>query len=192
MLISVNLNVIFLNTWKQVEREDNFVTRYLVVTQNTKWSKEKWNEFESFIEGVLYDRDLSVSARLFGLFLMPFSFVFSAIVRLRLFLFSNHIIFKNKPLDCLVVIVGNLTVGGQAKLLLWRNLRRNYSKKTQGCDIESRLQEKIYPKELHNWFGLRITNLQKLLVMERKYSLILKMLETSLTCLLEICLVLLF
>ena len=32
-------------------------------------TKKKWSEFESFVEGVLYDRDLSISARLFGLFL---------------------------------------------------------------------------------------------------------------------------
>ena len=31
--------------------------------------------FESFVEGVIYDRDLSVSARIFGLFLKPFSLI---------------------------------------------------------------------------------------------------------------------
>lgn len=75
-------------------------------------SKSKWNAFESFVEGVIYDRDLSVSARLFGLFLKPFSVLFSGIVRLRLFLYQNQIFFKNKPLDCFVIVVGNLTVGG--------------------------------------------------------------------------------
>ena len=75
-------------------------------------SKSKWNAFESFVEGVIYDRDLSVSARLFGLFLKPFSVLFSGIVRLRLFLYRNQIFFKNKPLDCFVIVVGNLTVGG--------------------------------------------------------------------------------
>ena len=88
-----------LNTWKQVEREDKFITRLVVVSQNNSWFEEKWRLFEGFVEGVLYDRDLSVSARLFGLFLRPFSLVFSGIVRLRLFLYSNRIIFSNKPLD---------------------------------------------------------------------------------------------
>ena len=86
-----------------------------MVSQNNSWFEEKWRLFEGFVEGVLYDRDLSVSARLFGLFLRPFSLVFSGIVRLRLFLYSNRIIFSNKPLDCLVVVVGNLTVGGTGK-----------------------------------------------------------------------------
>ena len=70
-------------------------------TDTRSWAKRKWTDFEGFVEGVIYDRDLSVSARLFGLFLHPFSYLFSAIVRLRLFLYSNRIIFRDKPLDCL-------------------------------------------------------------------------------------------
>lgn len=82
---------------------------------NGHWLKEKWSDFEEFVEGVIYDRDLSVSARLFGLFLRPFSFLFSGIVRLRLFLYTRRIFFKDIPLDCLVIVVGNLTVGGTGK-----------------------------------------------------------------------------
>ena len=40
---------------------------------NGKWLTGKWEDFEGFVEGVIYDRDLSVSARLFGLFFQPFS-----------------------------------------------------------------------------------------------------------------------
>ena len=50
--------------------------------------------FESFVEGVIYDRDLSVSARIFGLFLKPFSWLFSLIVRIRLFLYKNQIFLR--------------------------------------------------------------------------------------------------
>lgn len=84
-------------------------------TETRSWAKRKWTDFEGFVEGVIYDRDLSVSARLFGLFLHPFSYLFSAIVRLRLFLYSNRIVFRDKPLDCLILVVGNLTVGGTGK-----------------------------------------------------------------------------
>ena len=84
-------------------------------TETRSWTKRKWASFESFVEGVIYDRDLSVSARLFGLFLHPFSYLFSTIVRLRLFLYSRRFVFKDKPLDCLVLVVGNLTVGGTGK-----------------------------------------------------------------------------
>jgi len=84
-------------------------------TETRSWTKRKWASFESFVEGVIYDRDLSVSARLFGLFLHPFSYLFSTIVRLRLFLYSRRFFFKDRPLDCLVLVVGNLTVGGTGK-----------------------------------------------------------------------------
>ena len=84
-------------------------------TDTRSWAKRKWTDFEGFVEGVIYDRDLSVSARLFGLFLHPFSYLFSGIVRLRLFLYSNRIFFRDKPLDCLILVVGNLTVGGTGK-----------------------------------------------------------------------------
>ena len=84
-------------------------------TETRSWARRKWTDFEGFVEGVIYDRDLSVSARLFGLFLRPFSYLFSAIVRLRLFLYSHRLLFKDRPLDCLVLVVGNLTVGGTGK-----------------------------------------------------------------------------
>ena len=82
---------------------------------NGKWLTGKWEDFEGFVEGVIYDRDLSVSARLFGLFLQPFSYLFSGIVRLRLFCYTHRFILKDKPVDCLVIVVGNLTVGGTGK-----------------------------------------------------------------------------
>ena len=84
-------------------------------TETRSWAKRKWTDFEGFVEGVIYDRDLSVSARLFGLFLHPFSYLFSTIVRLRLFLYMHRFVFKDRPLDCLVLVVGNLTVGGTGK-----------------------------------------------------------------------------
>ena len=70
------------------------------MTQNSglAWTKQKWSDFESFVEGVLYDRDLSISARLFGLFLkIPFSYLFYGIVRARLFLYSRNLFFTVHP-----------------------------------------------------------------------------------------------
>ncbi len=86
-----------------------------MVSEKPTWAKNKWNDFEEFVEGVIYDRDLSVSARLFGLFLIPFSYLFSLVVKFRLFLYAKRWIFKDKPIDCFVLVVGNLTVGGTGK-----------------------------------------------------------------------------
>jgi tetraacyldisaccharide-1-P 4'-kinase len=81
-------------------------------SENQTWTKKLYQNFEGFVEGVIYDRDLSISARLFGLFLSPFSYLFSVIVRTRVFLYGKRLILKDKPLDCFVLVVGNLTVGG--------------------------------------------------------------------------------
>ncbi|MDG1138929.1 MAG: tetraacyldisaccharide 4'-kinase [Opitutales bacterium] len=84
-------------------------------TDNQTWLQKLFNSFEGFVEGVIYDRDLSVSARLFGLFLHPFSYLFSVIVRTRVFLYARNWFFKHTTLDCFVLVVGNLTVGGTGK-----------------------------------------------------------------------------
>ena len=60
----------------------------------------------------------------------PFSVVFSGIVRVRLFLFSNRIILRNKSLDCMVVVVGNLTVGGTGKTPVVERFAKELIKKT--------------------------------------------------------------
>ena len=96
-----------------------------MVQNNGKWLQEKWSDFEGFVEGVIYDRDLSVSARLFGLFLRPFSILFSGIVRLRLLCYSRRFILKDKPVNCLVIVVGNLTVGGTGKTPVVERLQKN-------------------------------------------------------------------
>jgi len=79
------------------------------------WLQKRFHDFEGFVEGVIYDRDLSVSARLFGLFLHPFSYLFSIIVRTRVFLYTRNWFLKDADLDCFVLVVGNLTVGGTGK-----------------------------------------------------------------------------
>ena len=90
--------------------------------------KDAVQGFESFVEGVIYDRDLSVSARIFGLFLHPFSYLFSFIVRTRIFLYGKSWILKDEPLDCFVLVVGNLTVGGTGKTPVVERSPKNCSK----------------------------------------------------------------
>ncbi len=99
----------------ELKEIDQSVKERLMVSEKPTLVKSKWNDFEEFVEGVIYDRDLSVSARLFGLFLNPFSYLFSLIVRIRLFLYAKRWFFKDKPIDCFVLVVGNLTVGGTGK-----------------------------------------------------------------------------
>lgn len=86
-----------------------------MIAGNSSYLKRRWNDFESFVEGVLYDRDLSISARLFGLFLNPFSYLFRLVVWFRSFLYESNILLKRERLNALVIVVGNLTMGGTGK-----------------------------------------------------------------------------
>ncbi len=129
-----------------------------MTNRNNSWFQNKLSDFESFVEGVLYDRDLSVSARLFGLFLRPFSILFSGIVRLRLFLYSNRIILHNKPLDCMVVVVGNLTVGGTGKTPVVERFAKELLKKSRKVAILSRgykSKQDSTKRNFQNWFGFK-------------------------------------
>ncbi len=103
-----------------------------------KWLSRKWIDFESFVEAVIYDRDLSVSARLLGLFLKPFSFLFSGIVRLRLIMYRRRLFFKARDIDCFVIVVGNLTVGGTGKTPVVERLTRELMAKGRSVAILSR------------------------------------------------------
>jgi tetraacyldisaccharide 4'-kinase len=123
-----------------------------MVKNNGKWLKEKWSDFEGFVEGVIYDRDLSVSARLFGLFLRPFSFLFSGIVRLRLFCYTRRFILKDKPIDCFVIVVGNLTVGGTGKTPVVERFTRELMAKGRRVAILSRGYKSKEDKPRRKWY----------------------------------------
>jgi len=102
------------------------------------WTKNKWSDFERFVEGVLYDRDLSISARLFGLFLHPFSYIFYIIVRIRLFLYANGFFLHSIRLDGLVIVVGNLTMGGTGKTPVVERLAKELQSKQKKVAVLSR------------------------------------------------------
>ncbi|HTL69203.1 MAG TPA: tetraacyldisaccharide 4'-kinase [Lacunisphaera sp.] len=79
-----------------------------------RWFRHKLDEFEQFTIDVIMGRREGAAAALFGAFLQLCSYLFSGIVQLRLWLYRNRIL-RDQPLGCLVVVVGNLTVGGTGK-----------------------------------------------------------------------------
>src|SRR5690606_40142785 len=79
-----------------------------------RWFRHKADEFEQFAIDVIMGRREDMPAVLFGGFLQVCSYLFSGIVQLRLWLYRNRIL-RDQPLGCLVVVVGNLTVGGTGK-----------------------------------------------------------------------------
>ncbi len=79
-----------------------------------RWLPRKIDEFEQFAIDVIMGRSEGTWAAVFGAFLQVCSYLFSGIVQLRLWLYRNRIL-RDQPLGCLVVVVGNLTVGGTGK-----------------------------------------------------------------------------
>jgi tetraacyldisaccharide 4'-kinase len=77
------------------------------------WLK-KANALELYTIDVIMGRRAGTGAAFYGAFLQLCSWLFSGIVQLRLWLY-RHRILHDQPLGCLVVVVGNLTVGGTGK-----------------------------------------------------------------------------
>ena len=94
-------------------------------------------DFAQFIADVIYDRRRGRVADVVASFLFSLSFLFSGIVQLRAYLYE-HRIFRNKPLGCLVVVVGNLTVGGTGKTPVVEKFARTLSERGRKVAILSR------------------------------------------------------
>jgi tetraacyldisaccharide 4'-kinase len=76
--------------------------------------RHKLDELEQFAIDVIMGRREGTAAALAGAFLQVCSYFFNGIVQFRLWLYRNRIL-RDQPLGCLVVVVGNLTVGGTGK-----------------------------------------------------------------------------
>jgi tetraacyldisaccharide 4'-kinase len=78
------------------------------------WLKKQVNALELFTIDVIYGRRAGLAPAVYGAFLQVLSWLFNGIAQARLWLY-RHRIFHDQPLGCLVVVVGNLTVGGTGK-----------------------------------------------------------------------------
>ena len=92
---------------------------------------------ESFVVDVIYDRRDDVPAQIFGAFLKALSFLFTGVVIIRQKLYQWKIL-KNEPLGCLVVVVGNLTVGGTGKTPIVETFARQLQERGRNVAILSR------------------------------------------------------
>ncbi|MGB0259134.1 MAG: tetraacyldisaccharide 4'-kinase, partial [Coraliomargarita sp.] len=97
----------------------------------------KANEFAQFTADVIYDRAHGRAAEIMASFLYGLSFIFHGLVRLRWY-FYEHRILRNKPLGCLVVVVGNLTVGGTGKTPVVEKFARTLTERGRKVAILSR------------------------------------------------------
>lgn len=114
------------------------------------------DNFARFTADVIYDRRHGRAAELMSSFLYGLSFIFSGLVQLRWYLYEHRLL-RNKPLGCLVVIVGNLTVGGTGKTPVVEKFARTLQERGRKVAILSRgykskkepLPQKLWRKLTH-------------------------------------------
>lgn len=92
---------------------------------------------ETFAVDVVYDRRNDGWAQGIGKFLSVLSHIFSGIVQSRFFLYNKRV-FRDQTLGCLVVVVGNLTVGGTGKTPVVEKFARSLSERGRKVAILSR------------------------------------------------------
>ncbi|MGF1450910.1 MAG: tetraacyldisaccharide 4'-kinase [Opitutales bacterium] len=99
--------------------------------------KEAAEQLETFVVDVIYDRRrdfLHVSA---AVVLRTLSWLFAGIVRLRVWAYRRRLL-HDAPLGCLVVVVGNLTVGGTGKTPVVEKFARSLAQRGRNVVILSR------------------------------------------------------
>ncbi|MDR1303156.1 MAG: tetraacyldisaccharide 4'-kinase [Puniceicoccales bacterium] len=87
--------------------------RYIFKKQR-RYALRALDKFVQFIADVLYDRKNTFTAKIIGAILLPFSFIFTLIVKLRIWFYGKHYL-RSQPLGCHVIVVGNITMGGTGK-----------------------------------------------------------------------------
>lgn len=94
-------------------------------------------QFEKLAVDVIYDRRKDGVARLLGAFLRGLSGIFWVIVKLRQRLYRARVM-RASHLGCMVIVVGNLTVGGTGKTPVVEKLARSLRDRGRRVAILSR------------------------------------------------------
>jgi tetraacyldisaccharide 4'-kinase len=122
------------------------------------WLKRKFQTFELYTVDVVLGRRADTTAAIFGVFLQMLSWLFNCVVQLRLWLYRKRI-FRDHPLGCLVVAVGNLTVGGTGKTPVVEKFARALRDRGRKVAILSRgYKSKAPPFWKKAWYGITHTD----------------------------------
>jgi tetraacyldisaccharide 4'-kinase len=121
------------------------------------WLKRKFQAFELYTVDVVLGRRADTVAVIFGSFLQALSWLFSLVVQLRLWLYRNRIL-RDHPLGCLIVVVGNLTVGGTGKTPIVEKFAKALRDRGRKVAILSRgYKSKAPPFWKKAWYGITHT-----------------------------------
>ena len=102
-----------------------------------EWLAETGERFKLFTVDVIYGRRGGPAAFLWGGVLRLFSYLFGAVARIRYWLYRKRLL-HDQPLGCLVVVVGNLTVGGTGKTPVVEKFARSLAEKGRRVAILTR------------------------------------------------------
>ena len=118
------------------------------------WLRRKFYAFEQYTIDVILGRREDTGAAIYGAFLQAVSFLVSGYVQLRFWLYRKRIL-HDQPLGCLVVVVGNLTVGGTGKTPVVEKFARALAERGRKVAILSRgYKSKRPPFWRRAWNGL--------------------------------------
>jgi tetraacyldisaccharide 4'-kinase len=118
----------------------------------SSWLKKKLNTFEQYTIDVIFGRAEGTGAIFYAAFLQSASYLFSGIAQSRLWLYRKRI-FHDQPLGCLVVVVGNLTVGGTGKTPVVEKFARALRDRGRKVAILSRGYKSKAPPFWKKWFN---------------------------------------
>src|SRR6266404_8479755 len=104
---------------------------------------------EQFAIDVILEREHGIRARLLRGMLYGLSFVYERIVQLRLYFYRKRI-FRERTLGCLVISIGNLTVGGTGKTPVVEKFARALQMGGRRVAILSRGYKSV-PRRKRNW-----------------------------------------
>src|ERR1700737_1554147 len=111
----------------------------------------RWlDDLEQYAIEVILEKRHGFRASLLRIVLRLLSFVYLSIVQLRLFLYRKRIL-KERQLGCLVISIGNLTVGGTGKTPVVEKFARALQKGGRRVAILSRGYKSVDTRRRKSW-----------------------------------------
>ncbi len=105
---------------------------------------------EQFAIDVILEREHGIRARFLRSILYALSFIYERIVQLRLYFYRKRI-FRERTLGCLVISIGNLTVGGTGKTPIVEKFARALQLGGRRVAILSRGYKSVPRPSKRNW-----------------------------------------
>jgi tetraacyldisaccharide 4'-kinase len=112
----------------------------------------RWlDDLEQYAIEVILNKRHGFRASLLRVILRALSFIYLAIVQARLYLYRNRVL-KEHQLGCLVISIGNLTVGGTGKTPVVEKFARALQRGGRRVAILSRGYKSIDKRRKKSWF----------------------------------------